>query len=287
MITRRVLRRTHLLRPDADITALYLYSLGVFAERYGLRVVCAVVMSNHYHLIITDSRGTLPDFKRDFHRTLALGVKQLRTWEGAVWDSDKSSVVELRTEQAVIEAIGYCCGNPTEAGAVRRARQWPGFIVLPEQLGRASWTVKRPDLYFDEDNTDWPEVTTLRLSMPPIAMTAARIRECVASELERIETAAQLAAQEHGRRFLGRDKVLASSPYSRATSFEPIRHRNPTFAVGRGQREAFFQAVTELREFRRAYREALRAWRIGLRNVIFPAGTWLMRCVHGALTAPS
>jgi hypothetical protein len=38
MITRRTLRRTHLLRPDARMTAFYLYALAVTARRHGIVV---------------------------------------------------------------------------------------------------------------------------------------------------------------------------------------------------------------------------------------------------------
>ena len=69
----------------------------------------------------------------------------------------------------------------------------------------------------------------------------------------------------------------------RATSFELLRDRNPTFAVGRGQRKVFFQAVASLRAFRRTYRQTLEQWRAGLRSVVFPQGTWWMCQVHGAV----
>ena len=36
----------------------------------------------------------------------------------------------------------------------------------------------------------------------------------------------------------------------------------------------------ELRAFREAYRAALDTWREGMRTVIFPAETWLMRVLH-------
>jgi hypothetical protein len=39
MITRRVLRRTKLLRPDAELDNLYLYCLAVTAERFGVDVL--------------------------------------------------------------------------------------------------------------------------------------------------------------------------------------------------------------------------------------------------------
>ena len=287
MITRRALRRTHLLRPDGELNNLFVYCLAVFAARYGVAVHGVTVMSNHYHLVVTDTRGVLPDFLRELDRTLALALKVLRKWDGAAWDHEKPSVVELRTEQAVVEELAYVIGNPVAARAVRRAHQWPGLNIRPEQLGRVTWTATRPDYYCRPDNPRWPELATLQLTMPALAMADALVRTNVERELARIETEAHRAMQAEGRRFLGPEKVLAMSPYDRATSYEPLRSRNPTFAVGRGRREDFFEAVILLRSFRRAYRQALEAWRSGLRHVLFPAGTWHMRNEHRAMTAPS
>jgi hypothetical protein len=82
---------------------------------------------------------------------------------------------------------------------------------------------------------------------------------------------------------LGAERVRRLSPYLRATSPEPLRGRNPTFAVGRGQTRVYLDAVAELRAFRRAYRNALEQWRAGLRSVVFPRGTWWMCRAHGAI----
>ena len=93
---------------------------------------------------------------------------------------------------------------------------------------------------------------------------------------------ARTAVNKKGWRFLGADRCRKLSPYKRARSFEPLRSRNPTFAVGRGQRAAFFEAVKELRAFRAAYRHARDLWRKGQRTVQFPFGTWWMHRFHGA-----
>lgn len=154
MVTRRVLRRTNLLRPDPELNNLY--CLAVFSARFGIDAHQVTLMSNHEHLNYTDRRGCSPDFLRELHRTFALAAKVLRKWEGTFWDSEKPSVVELRTDQAVIESMAYCMANPVAAGAVRHARQWPGLNVLPEQLGRITWTAQRPDFYFEQDNRHPP-----------------------------------------------------------------------------------------------------------------------------------
>ena len=62
LVTRRVLRRHFLLRPDAVITNLILYALAVSAPRFGIQVHALCAMSTHLHLVVTDERGVLPSF---------------------------------------------------------------------------------------------------------------------------------------------------------------------------------------------------------------------------------
>jgi len=285
MVTRRTLRRHHLFRPDPAIAQLFLYTLAVCANEFGVELHALVLMSTHEHLVVTDPNERLPDFLRRLHRLVALGTKVLRKWEGAVWDHERPSVVRLVTDHAVIEKMAYVLANPVKAGLVQRAAHWPGVTVLPQELGRRTWRIKRPDFYFDADNPSWPDEVELTLTLPPTLRglyTDAQIRDAVALELTHQEQLARAEVKKRGWRVLGSERVRRVSPYRRAKSFEPIRGRNPTFAVGRGQRKAFFGAVAELRAFRRAYRDALEQWRAGLRQVLFPVGTWAMRCAHSA-----
>jgi hypothetical protein len=287
MITRRTLRRTHLFRPDAELTQLYLYVLAFVAKRYAIDVHAVVLMSTHEHLIVTDTRGTLPLFTRELHRLVALGVKVLRKWEGAVWDHERPSVVHLQTPEAILEKLAYVMANPVAAGLVRFAKDWCGVQTLPDQLGCAQLVATRPGFYFDKDNPLWPEQTSLDLVMPKIpGMTDAEIRSAVGIELAEREQQMQVNVRANRRTFMGADRVRKASPYDRATRWEPLRGRNPQFAVGRNQRPAFVAAVTALRAFRRAYREALDRWRSGVRSVCFPAGTWIMSTLHAAQVLP-
>jgi hypothetical protein len=123
MITRRTLRRTHLLNPDPFIRQFFLYALAVCAARYGIVVHAIVLMSTHEHLVISDPLGNLSRFMAQLHRLVALGVKIHRKWEGPVWEPEKSSVVELLTPQAVIQKLAYVMANPVNAGLVMHAEQ--------------------------------------------------------------------------------------------------------------------------------------------------------------------
>src|SRR6185436_5501836 len=185
LLTRRALRRHMLFRPDAAITQLVLYTLTVSARRYGLHVHALCLMSTHLHLVVTDVDGLLPRFLQFFHRLVALGTKVLRTWEGPVWDHEPTSVVRLLTPEAVVEKIAYVLANPVAAGLVEQAHEWPGAKVLVDELGGGVLRVKRPDVYFDRTNPQWPEEATLELTLPPgVAQDAADgFRQKVGAEL--------------------------------------------------------------------------------------------------------
>ncbi|WP_437774794.1 transposase [Sorangium sp. So ce1097] len=283
LITRRVLRRHHLLRPDAAINQLLVYALAVSTRRYGIEVHAMCAMSTHLHLIVTDMNGALPRFLQFFHRIVALGTKVLRQWEGPVWDHEATSVVRLLTRAAVVEKIAYVLANPVSAGLVQHAREWPGVKVDTSELGRGLLRAARPAAYLDPENPQWPEEVTLPLALPPGIERASAEHFCsdVAAELERQEAEAHAEAQRQGRRFLGPERASRVSPYERATSFEALRGRNPTFAVGREQGDARRIAGAAVRAFRACYRAALERWRAGVRDAVFPSGTWWMRMFHG------
>ncbi|AUX21293.1 transposase [Sorangium cellulosum] len=284
LVTRRVLRRHLLFRPDAAINQLMVYVLAVSARRYGVEVHAFCMMSTHLHLVVTDVHGVLPRFLQFFHRIVALGTKVLRKWEGPVWDHEATSVVRLLTQAAVVEKIAYVLANPVAAGLVRHAREWPGAKADVDEIGRGMLHAARPSVYLDPTNPQWVEEATLPLALPPAIEqdNAEGFRHQVAAELERQEREAHAQVERQGLGFLGAEQASKVSPYERATSFEGLRERNPTFAVGRDQGDAWRNAAAAVRAFRASYRAALERWRAGVRSALFPAGTWWMYMFHGA-----
>ena len=170
--------------------------------------------------------------------------------------------------------------NPVDAALVHHAADWPGVTTLPHDLGSKTWTVTRPAWFLDEDNPQWPDTATLQLTMPRVPWTPEECRRLVTRELGEVEEQVHKRVRAKGQRVLGRSAVLRGSPYAQATSGEPVRSLNPHIAVGRGQDQAFFEALNILRAFRQAYRAALAKWRDDIRDVLFPAATWLMRWLH-------
>lgn len=284
LITRRIVRRHFLLRPDAPLTQFLVYALAVSARRHEIEVHALCAMSTHLHLVVTDVKGVLPRFLGYFHRLVALGIQQLRQWEGSVWDQRATSVVRLLTHAAVVEKIAYVLANPVAAGLIEHARDWPGAKVDVGELAGGALQAARPSVYFDPDNSQWPAEATLSLTLPPSAEQGSeeRFREDVAAELKRLEALARAEVEQRGMRFLGSEGAQAVSPYQRAKSVEAVHDCNPTFAVGRQQGERLQAAVAAVRTFRASYRAALGQWRGDVRSASFPAGTWWMRVFHRA-----
>lgn len=285
-ISRRTLLRQFTLKPDPVVQQIWLYCLAFYAQLYGLKIHFFVLMSTHEHIIATDPHANMHRFLRDFHRTVAKAVHGYLGVEGNLWEDKPPSVVHLRTLQVFIEKCGYGIANPVEAEAVEHSRQWPGLIVFAEQVGQLAITVQRPSVYFSPRNKQWPKAITLTLTMPKLGPCSANeVRQLIAREAEHLEHQARSRVRSEKRTFMGARKVKSVSRFKRATKPSKRTNRNPTFAVGRGNPEAYAEAALAVREFRRKYRLALAAWRNGDRNVLFPPGTVLMRTVHAALVA--
>jgi REP element-mobilizing transposase RayT len=62
LVTRRCSERRRFLRPSAIVNEIFLFVLAVAARRFGVEVHAFCVMSNHYHLLVTDRRARLPAF---------------------------------------------------------------------------------------------------------------------------------------------------------------------------------------------------------------------------------
>jgi REP element-mobilizing transposase RayT len=149
LITRRCYQRTFRLRPCAETNRIFLYCLAFAAERTGVVVHAACVMSNHHHLVVTDTRGVLPEFLRELHRLTAKAINASQgQWEN-LWAAESCSAVRLVTDQDVEDKIAYVVANPVAAGLVEQPEQWPGVLLW----GEKSIRVLRPSSYFREEGT--------------------------------------------------------------------------------------------------------------------------------------
>jgi hypothetical protein len=274
-VTRRCSQRQFLLRPSRRTNQIYEYSLAVAAERSGVLVHAATVMSNHSHLTTTDVRGTLPEFLRDHHSLVARCINaSLARWEN-LWDDAQTSLVSLEDDESVLRRLAYILCNPTAAGLVAFGHEWPGVRTSPREIAGFEKVVRRPDILCREDGP-LPETAVLRITPPSIAgMSPAAIAKDVEDRVRLREQELRAVAKAAGRSFMGRAAVLAMSPFDRPKTPEPRRRLSPRVAAAEPQVRV--AAIKRIAQFVQQYRQALARWLQGVRDVLFPFGTYLLR----------
>lgn len=269
LITRRTEGRRFYFRPDPEVRALFDYCLAEAAAGSGCLLHGWCLMSNHFHLVLTDTKGRLPEFMQRFCRHLALGIARLRGHQGSVFERRSYSAVTLETNEAIIDKLAYTYCNPASAHLVHRAAQWPGALSTPADLGGRPRQVQRPPrLNLFKSMTS---EATLRVCAPP-HMEELALAKAVQARIEQRE--AELSA-EPLRRVLGVKRALQTNWQSAPKNPTPLHQRRPHFAAI--TREGLRQAARKLRDFRRAYREAWLQLTQGIRDALFPHGTWRLQ----------
>lgn len=277
-VTRRCTQRQFLLRPSKAVNRTFLYLLAVAAARYGVEVHAYCVMSNHYHLVVTDPDARLPAFIQYIDGLAGRALNALLGHEEGFWGPDSFSAVELAGPEAIVAKTAYALANPVAAGLVRSAHRWPGLWSSPDDVGADARVAPRPSHFFDPEG-GMPKSASLRLTTPPGFASAEAFREQLRAAL----AAQEAAAVKRIGSFLGASRVLAQKTSARPSSREPLRRLNPRVAAR--DPELRIAALTRLAAFLSDYRAALRAWRDGHRATLFPEGTYLMRLACGVACA--
>jgi putative transposase len=272
-ITRRCTQRTSLLSPSTIVTAVFMYLLIYCAKQYGIMIHAACAMGTHYHLVITDTLGLLPKFMEDLNKLLAKVLNyHYGRWEN-FWAPGSYDAKRCVSVRDALDRMAYTVANPTAAGLVSAPEKWPGFITLPEDLGRRIISAKRPKFFF-RPNGPMPEEVSMMIEPLPCGDEWTRDQQ-VEVFRDKLDTRRAAAHEKHDGRFLGARKVRAVHHTARPRTREP--RRQPSMRIAAANTDQRIEAIAELREFHRAYREVLSAWRAGDRSVTFPPGTWWMQ----------
>ena len=282
MLTRRCLNRMFLLRPSERSNQLFSYILAVAAQKYGIALHAFCVLSNHFHLVLTDPDRNAPAFMQYLCGLVARSFNEMHgTWE-TFFAPGSYSAVSLTTPADVLGKVAYVLGNPAASALVPRGSEWPGLWSAPAQIGGSAIEVERPEGFFRAEGP-MPRSATLGLVCPPGFESVEAFRQQLVAELTALENrAAQQVAEADGA-FLGARKVLAQRPQARPASVEPRRGLNPRIACQDKWKR--IEAIGRLAEFLAAYRVAWRAFRDGVHDTVFPHGTYWMRIAHGACCA--
>jgi REP element-mobilizing transposase RayT len=283
LVTRRCTQRQFLMRPDAETNNGFIYCLGEAAQRFGIEVLLPVAMSNHYHVVVYDRDGTLPQFTEHFHKMFAKCQNALRgRWEN-FWSSEQVCNVRLVERRDVMNKLVYTATNPVKDDLVERVHHWPGVNGLRAFLRQAPLRAKRPGHFFRPEG-GMPEDITLELVIPPELGDADEIRgelrQRVAAEVKR----ALADRLKRNVKVLGRSRVRKQRWHDNPVSREPRRNLRPTIAAK--SKWALIEAIQRNRAFLDAYCEARKVWLENAAAAQFPSGTyWLRRFANVSIAA--
>ncbi len=285
LITRRCTQRQFWLLPCEQINQIVRYCAAYAAKAYGIQIHALCVVSNHWHGVLSDPEAQLPRFLHWFHLYVAKCVNAHHgRWEN-LWSTEQTSAVILTDDQDVLDKIAYCLANPVAAGLVREGTSWPGVRTKPHEVSGAEWEIARPSVLFRK-NGPMPKTVILRLVRPAVCPElsdeelAARIDELVLEA----EARARREHDEAGRSFLGLKGLARQKPWQRPSSAEQRRERSPGLSAKSSLLRR--RMLAWLERFVKGHEESRRAWQAGMREVVFPAGTYAMRVFHGARCAP-
>ncbi len=91
LLTRRCTERRYLLVPRGVSPKLVGYCIALAAARHGVVLHAVMVMSNHWHAVLTDSDGYVTEFARDVHALIARSLNaHYGRWE-SFWSSQRLS----------------------------------------------------------------------------------------------------------------------------------------------------------------------------------------------------
>jgi putative transposase len=283
LVTRRCSERRFFLKPSKVTSEIFVYVLALAARRYNVQVHAFCVLSNHYHLLVTDRDACLPAFMQYLDGLVARAVNaSLGRFEGFWASAATYSAVAHADPEDVVAKAAYVLANPVAAGLVRRGSEWPGLWTSPHQLGSGQLVARRPKLFFSSEGY-LPESVDLLLTTPACFASASRFQSLVADALREIEDRCARELESEGRSFLGAARVLAQKSVARPAAGEPRFGLNPRIAARDKWKR--IEAICRLKEFLSAYKDAWREWKSGVRDVLFPSGTYLLRIMHGAACA--
>jgi len=273
LITRRCSERRFLMRPDRETNNAFVYCMALAARKSKVSVVCVGTTSNHYHAVVVDNAGRLPEFLEHFHKLFAKHQNALRgRWE-AFWATEPTSIVELPNADDVLAKMTYTIANPCSSHLVDRVHIWPGVESLTAIELDVPLVASKPARFFDPDNGELPDVVQLGFRRAPgfEGMSHAQYAKLVREHVDQAVAKAAAERREKGIQLVGRKGVLRQHWSHSPNTREPRRRLSPRVACR--NKWARIEALQRNQAFLDHYRGA-RADHLAGRDAVFPPGTW-------------
>lgn len=255
-----------------------MYCLAVAAQETGIVIHAVCVLSNHYHILLSDPDTRVSEFYGWVHKYVAKCVNASYGRFENLWSSEKVSVIKPESSNDILDKTVYTLSNPVKARLVASGEKWPGVWLYKRSH---SQTVTRPNVYFSDDG-DMPKQVQLNIEPPAQFeyLGAAEYEQHIADKLEEESLKIRTEMSALGQSFLGVRGIMAQNPYGYPGTREKRFNINPKVAAK--NKWLRMEAIARNKAFLLQYKQALKRWRDGDRDVRFPYGTYALR-IHSAV----
>ncbi|MDA8019434.1 MAG: transposase [Thermoanaerobaculia bacterium] len=277
-MTVRTAHSRYLLRPSRELNRIFAGCLGRALELRPVRLHAVVVMSTHFHLLLSpEDSQQLAEFMRHLNGNLSKKVGRLHNWSGSMFER-RYQCIPVSDEPAAQQArLRYLLRHGCKEGLVLSPRDWPGVhsaaALCDGAAIKGTWIDRTEygkairggdDVVENQFGTDYE----IHLEALPCwkHLDASVWRKFVREMVEEIE---RETLEEHQRNETvpaGATTVCQRSPHfrpgHRKKSPAPLFHA-ATKAVRVAMRDAFSAFLT-------SYRDAAERVKSGEGSVFFP-----------------
>ncbi len=282
-------RKEFRLKPTNETKAAFAFTLVESAMKHGIDIIAVMQMSSHYHAVVYDRLGTLSDFLRDFHGLMGkYGNARDGVENTKFWSSEDSETVEIGDMDTLVAKVAYTLANPTKDFIVEDPEKWMGVMTPVDAIGSGIGKIyERPKRFFDPEGMT-SEAVMLCSDYPwelDELLPLAQLKERVKARVEAYVAAAKAEVAAGRREFSGLENAKKLSVWHSANiapTGEVGRKAKPRKRVAAAKQGRLQAMLEQLLAFRQAHRKAWRALSRGVRDVMFPAGTWMAWRIYGA-----
>ncbi len=280
--TCRIVQGRMLLRPSRTFNEMIVGTLAVAKRRYGVRIVCAVVLSNHSHLLFeVDSALQLSRFQGYFGSKIAHEIGRATGWREKIWGRRYSSITVSDEPAAQIARLRYLLSHGAKEGVVYSPGDWPGvnsvIALLTGEPLRGTWFDRSREFAAyqrKEDPALGAFATELEVLLEPLPcwrhLPAIERQSRVRSLVEEIEEQTLAMHAKRGTESSGPRGARRVHPHYRPNQTK--RSPTPRFHPwDRRQRRRLERAYSE---FVAAFRLATERRRAGHHAVGYPEGSF-------------
>ncbi len=275
-VTTRTLRGMYMLPATRQFARTVVGVLARAQEKYPVAIHSAVMLSSHYHLILTpEDRDQLADFMEFFNGNLARETCREIGWSGALW-GDRYHPIPITSEpEALVGRLRYHLSHGVKEDLVEQVCRWEGLHCAQALIDgvplEGIWYNRTLEGEVGRGRKVEADVEThYSLKLAPLPcwknLSSAKRRELVRRMVDQIDAAvAQRRVAKH-QKVLGMEAVHNQNPFDRSENTEDSE-RPLVHAVTEAAHEAY---ETVHRGFVKVYREASKNLRQGDRTAVFP-----------------